>query len=133
MTGWVRISAAAAEAQRQLGGPLADANDAVWDACDANEIVSRRDDDGDYWVLDTSLLVWLKAQQRPRKRTSRKLALAQEAIKAIWPDGIPNTVTNPQIEREVGSWLDAYFARQQLRKFDISRPTILRAAGRRNN
>src|SRR5262245_42811383 len=111
---WVQISAAVIEVNLKLGLSTLKAWEALDEACEKGEVESYRDDENHFFVHETSLANWIKAKSRKPKRASRKLSLAQEAIKDIWPDDIPDTVTNPQIEREVGDWL----ARKQLRKFD---------------
>jgi hypothetical protein len=60
-----------------------------------------------------------------KKRGSRKLDLAKRAIKHLWPDGVPDDLLNKQIEKEVSAHL------KQHGSPNISRETILRAAGRR--
>jgi hypothetical protein len=53
------------------------------------------------------------------------ISSAKKAIAALWPDGIPEDFTNPQIEQRVA---------EQMKKMGapaISRDTILRAAGRK--
>jgi hypothetical protein len=79
---------------------------------------------------------WLYSQnpiEEPAKaegRTSKKRELVQQAIKALWPDGIPE-IPNTAIERQVGKWITDYCKQHNLSKLDISSDTILRAAGRK--
>jgi hypothetical protein len=64
-------------------------------------------------------------------RAGRKLGLARTAISQLWPEGLPEALTNPQIEKKVNEWATAYSKKNNLPKFDIGRDTVLRAAGRR--
>jgi hypothetical protein len=64
-------------------------------------------------------------------RTSRKQALARTAIKHLWPQGPPQELTNPQIEKQVDQWISVHCHKNNIPKPDIGRDTILRAAGRR--
>ena len=66
-----------------------------------------------------------------KARASRKLGLARTAVKHLWPEGLPEALTNPQIEKQVDEWIRGYCNKNNLPKPDISRDTILRAAGRR--
>jgi hypothetical protein len=62
----------------------------------------------------------------PRQRSARPRDIAGEVIEAIWPNrDIPKTVSNAQIEQQVGKRL------KELGRSDISSDTILRAAGRK--
>jgi hypothetical protein len=63
-------------------------------------------------------------------RTSKKRALASQAIKALWPDGIPE-IPNGEIEKQVGNWITNYCKQNNTRRLEISPDTILRAAGRK--
>jgi hypothetical protein len=65
------------------------------------------------------------------KRASRKLELVRAAIGEIWPQGIPQTLPSPGIEKEIEAWITEHSKKNNLRKLDIGRDTILRAAGRR--
>ena len=132
--GWVQFRLAAEEVERRLGVTWGRAQKLLLDACDNGELEWEPHEGGPN-ISYTDFWPWLEAKQSPRKskRASPKLVLTKEAIKAIWPDGIPNTVTNTQIEREVDGWLEAHFKQKQLRKLVISRGTILRAAGRRKD
>ena len=78
-------------------------------------------------VNKEDLEYWLKQQvsEPAEPRSSQKRDQAREAVKALWPDGVPNNLLNKQIEKEIGDWLKA---KGQL---EISRDTILRAAGRK--
>jgi len=72
------------------------------------------------------------AEPAPEKiRAGRKLGLAHTAISQLWPEGLPEAVANPQIEKQVGEWVAAYCKKINIPKPDIGRDTILRAAGRR--
>jgi hypothetical protein len=80
-------------------------------------------------VSEADLQHWLKKQQpttKPKQRSARPRDIAGEVIKAIWPKrDIPKTVSNAQIEQQVGKRL------KELGRSDISSDTILRAAGRK--
>lgn len=80
--------------------------------------VSR--DDLQYWLNQQALERQGKPARSPHKRD-----LAQQAVDAIWRDGIPKDLLAKQIEKQVGEWLKAKGLPA------ISRDTILRAAGRK--
>jgi hypothetical protein len=86
-----------------------------------------------YWLHKQA-----EASGRPAKelvppigRASRKLGLARTAVKHLWPQGSPEALTNPQIEKQVDEWITGYCKKNNQPKPDIGRDTILRAAGRR--
>jgi hypothetical protein len=102
-------------------------------------------DDVQYWLDDLA-----KAAGRPVKklslrdepteptsptsataRTARKVGLARTAIRDLWPELVPEALTNPQIEKQVDDWITAYCKKNNQPKPEIGRDTILRAAGRR--
>jgi hypothetical protein len=68
--------------------------------------VNARPDLNQVDVSQSDLRYWLDKQPRraepTAERISRKRAWAEQAIKALWPKGIPEPLTNPQIERAVG-------------------------------
>jgi hypothetical protein len=66
-----------------------------------------------------------------KARASRKQGLARTAIKHLWPEGLPEALTNPQIDKQVDDWITGYCKKNNVPKPDIGRDTILRAAGRR--
>jgi hypothetical protein len=66
-------------------------------------------------------------------RASRKLGLAMKAVTHLWPEGPPDALTNPQIEKQVDDWITVHCKKNNLPKPDIGRDTILRAAGRRKS
>jgi hypothetical protein len=79
-------------------------------------------------VSEADLQHWLKKQTKlePRQRSARPRDIAGEVIEGIWPErDIPKTVSNAQIEQQVGKRL------KELGRSDISSDTILRAAGRK--
>ena len=57
------------------------------------------------------------------KRATRKIDLAQQAIHALWPKGIPKSLLSKQIEQKIATHL------KEQGCSSISRDTILRAAG----
>jgi hypothetical protein len=66
-----------------------------------------------------------------KARTARKLGLARTAAKHLWPEGLPEALTNPQIEKQVDEWITGYCKKNNQPKPEIGRDTVLRAAGRR--
>lgn len=66
-----------------------------------------------------------------KERLSRKRSLVSKAINTLWPDGVPDTITNAVLVHSVGNWLTDYCKRQGAPKPEISGDTILRAAGRK--
>jgi hypothetical protein len=75
---WVPYSAAVHEAERQLGIPLIKAHEALSAAVENNEVTSRRDEENDLFVLDTSVLDWIKRRQsRGGKQPRIRKLLAQ--------------------------------------------------------
>jgi hypothetical protein len=85
-------------------------------------------------VSEDDVTHWLDRQKpteaKAERRTSKKRELASQAIKALWPIGIPE-IPNAEIEKQVGNWITSYCKRNNLSKLDISSDTILRAAGRK--
>ena len=82
---------------------------------------------------ETEFLDWLIKQppdKEPAKST-RKRDLVQQAINALWQDGIPRDILNKQLEKQVAVWIADHCKRRNLPKPDISRDTILRTAGRK--
>jgi hypothetical protein len=69
-------------------------------------------------------------QDRP-ERVSRKRSLVSKAISTLWPEGVPDAVSNPVLVHSVGNWLTDYCKRENSPKPEISGDTILRAAGRK--
>ena len=69
-------------------------------------------------------------QDRP-ERVSRKRSLVSKAINTLWPDGVPDRVSNSALVHSVGNWLTDYCKRENSPKPEISGDTILRAAGRK--
>ena len=84
---------------------------------------------------------WLTKQQAdapslPRslvhKRANRsKRELAKLVIADLWPHGIPELVTNPELCKQVQERLPGYCKENNLPRRQISDDTILRAAGRK--
>jgi hypothetical protein len=114
-------------------GPPEFVNAAEWRA---TEVDQATDEDGcHYWVRlsEEDFKYWFSQRKTPRaKPLPRKLALAKEAISDLWPDGIPETITNKEIEKQVGEWIAEDCKRKSMRRQpEISRDTILRAAGRK--
>lgn len=70
---------------------------------------------------------WLDKQKpaEPVARSPHKRDFARQAVDALWPDGVPKELLAKQIEGEVADWLKAKGLPE------ISRDTILRAAGRK--
>jgi hypothetical protein len=74
-----------------------------------------------YWLNGATNNNAHRASSRSPKRR-----WAEQAINKLWPGGIPSSVLNKEIEKEVGKWL-----KQQGVLTQVSRETILRAAGRK--
>jgi hypothetical protein len=75
-------------------------------------------------INESDFRYWLDGRQGPAaNRPTHKRDLAQQAINALWPNGIPKSLLNKQIEKQVGNWL------KEQGFPPISRDTILRAAG----
>jgi hypothetical protein len=83
---WVPFSAAVSEVQRQLGIPLLKANEALFAAIDNDEVTSRWDED-DLFVLDTSVLDWIKKKQRREKEKRAALDLWADRLHGIVSGG----------------------------------------------
>ena len=66
-----------------------------------------------------------------KERMSRKRALVDKAINALWQGGVPGTVSNSILVHHVGNWLTDHCKRENSPKPEISGDTILRAAGRK--
>jgi hypothetical protein len=77
-------------------------------------------------IYEPDFRFWIKGDiSKSNRRAPRKRDLVERALNAIWPDGnIPESILNKEIERKVGELL-----KREGR--DISRETILRAAGRK--
>ena len=89
------------------------------DGCET--VVMIREDDYRHWLNGATK----NNGQKVTNRGSPKRRLAEQAIKKLWPGGIPSSLLNKQIEKEVADWLE------QQGVPPISRETILRAAGRK--
>jgi hypothetical protein len=98
------------------------------------EIDLMTDDDGCKYIVSvskTDLDDWLDNNckkavgKRPQSVSKRPRDIAKQAINELWPNGIPDTLTNGQIVKRTGNWL------KQHGSDAISRETILRAAGLR--
>jgi hypothetical protein len=71
-------------------------------------------------------------QDQPiKERVSRKRALVDKAINALWEGRVPDSVSNPVLVQRVGNWLTDYCKQENAPKPEISGDTILRAAGRK--
>jgi hypothetical protein len=91
-----------------------------------------RDEDGTPYFVDVDeadFRFWLDNQARSsapaERRSSQKRDQARQAVQALWPDGVPKVLHNKKIEKEIGDLLKAKG------QPEISRDTILRAAGRK--
>ena len=78
-------------------------------------------------VSETDFQKWLRTKQSRKTVPSRKLDLAKIAVNALWPNGIPESVQNKQIETEVSNYIKTNYKPN----IEISRDTILRAANRK--
>jgi hypothetical protein len=70
--------------------------------------------------------IHVTAAKSRRRRSRPRRGSAEEAIQAIWPDGIPAHMENGPICKDVGEWLKAK------NRPAMNDSTILRAAGRKN-
>jgi hypothetical protein len=91
---WVPFSAAVHEAERQLGISVLKAHEALSAAVENNEVTSRRDED-DLFVLDTSVLDWIKAQQR-RKPSGKQPRILKLLEKMFSNGGVPDPADYPR-------------------------------------
>jgi hypothetical protein len=89
------------------------------DGCETAVMI--READYRHWLNDATK----NNAQKVTNRGSPKRRLADQAIKKLWPGGIPSNLLNKEIEKAVGDWL------KQQGLAPISRETILRAAGRK--
>jgi hypothetical protein len=95
------------------------------------EIDLMTDSDGCRYFVNVSrpdLLGWLRKNKKAKSTKptgKRPRDVAKQAVKELWPNGIPDTLTNRSLVKQVGDWLKQHSVR------DISRETILRAAGLR--
>jgi hypothetical protein len=117
---------AAKTVERRLGVSWGSAQKMVDDAIKSNAIKTewRSEEDEDILVLDHGDFdAWLASKDKKKSRSSPQVALAQEAITAVCPDGkYPPT---PQLEKLVGDWLKSEG------RPAVKRDAILRAIGRR--
>jgi hypothetical protein len=74
----------------------------------------------------------ITAPKQNKRRTRNKRDRAMQAIKAIWPNGLPNQTELPNdiLCKRVSEWLKADCRKQNISFVEISDDTILRAAGR---
>ena len=92
--------------------------------CDADGcgyFVDVDEDDFRYWLNGATK----NNAQKVTNRGSPKRRLAEQAIKKLWPGGIPSNLLNKEIEKAVGDWL------KQQGLAQVSHETILRAAGKK--
>jgi hypothetical protein len=83
-------------------------------------VVMLNEDDFNRWRSKAA-----EPAEPAKPRSSRKRDLARQAIEALWPDGVPQELINDRIE-------DAVVKRLKAKGLpEISRDTILRAAGRK--
>jgi hypothetical protein len=131
---WKEPYSLTARGEPQGEGPPVFVPAAEWRA---TEVDQATDEDGcHYWVRISKedFEFWLDQQPKPRPKpawSQPKRALALQAIDILWPDGIPNTVPNKQLEKQVGERIAEDCKRRNLRMPEISRDTILRAARRK--
>jgi hypothetical protein len=130
---WLNFQWAAEEVERRLGVSWGAAQNALLKACKNGTVKWQRAEHGGPDVLDIDFERWLEAKQSPRKATSRKRALAKQAVNDLWPGGVPKDkdLLNKQIEKEVDNWITAHCKQANLSKLEVSGDTILRAAGRK--
>ena len=98
-----------------------------------HEIDLMTDSDGCKYFVDvskTDLGDWLGRNKKAvgkKAKPAGKLPrdVARQAIDELYPKGIPDTLVNGEVVKQVGKWLDQHNVPS------ISRETILRAAGLR--
>lgn len=142
---WISVDAAIRLIEERLNTTTGHAQKLLADARASRE-VRFGNDDGivcdprfDYAFRKDDLIGWLDrqfAKQQPtdkprRTRQSVKRARANEAIKTLWPDGIPPAVLNDVVYGQVVDWIRTDCKKQKIAFVDIGRSTILRAAGRK--
>lgn len=97
---------------------------------------------GNITLSEADLLNWLTRNRQPltpqkstapRKKSRNKQARAQEAIKALYGDGVPAAwlLPNSLLCRRVSEWIKEDCKKRGLLPLEISDDTILRAAGRK--
>jgi hypothetical protein len=79
---------------------------------------------------------WLAAptvddQPEERQRAARKSGLVEKAIAGRFPEGIPESLLNKELVREIVKWLENYCKENGMQAPAISSTTILRASGRK--
>jgi hypothetical protein len=97
------------------------------------EIDLMTDSDGCKYFVDvskTDLLAWLSSNKKAvgkkaKPASKRPRDVVKQAISELWSNGIPDTLADRELVKQLGKWLEQHNAG------DISRETILRAAGRR--
>jgi hypothetical protein len=119
-------------ASLRVEGPLERIEPSLWRQ---REIDLMTESDGCKYfvsVSETELCHWLKTKQHSKASSPpRKRDLVKQAINELWQNGVPKDLLNKQIETQVRDWITAYCKHEKLPKLEISRETILRAAGRR--
>jgi hypothetical protein len=72
---------------------------------------------------------------KPRNTPQHKRERAAQALRALWPNGVPAATALPSglLCRDVQAWIDADCNKNGLRPIAISDHTILRAAGRKGS
>lgn len=101
-----------------------------------HEIDLMTDNDGCRYIVDvckSDFGYWLYQQKpaKPKTKATPKLDLAKLAIQALWPNGIPKELMHKQIEAPMADWITVHCKRNNLPRPNISRDTLLRAAGRK--
>jgi hypothetical protein len=117
----------------QGGGPPQKIEPCEWRE---REIDLMTDDDGCRYIVDVrkgDFGYWLDQQKpaKPKTKATPKLDLAKLAIQALWPHGIPKELMHKQIEAPMADWITVHCKRNNLPRPNISRDTLLRAAGRK--
>jgi hypothetical protein len=123
--GWLSFNLASEEVERRLGVTWGAAQKTVVDWCESGALRWENVPMGGPKVSYNDLQRCLRPKSMTLVRKQPKRNSAEDAIKQIWPDGIPSGVVNADIEKKVGAWL------KERDLSDVSRDTILRAAGRK--
>ena len=111
MPSWYGFQLAAEEVERRLGVTWGLAQKLLLKAIEKGALNSQPSrEGGGPDVLDVDLFRWLEAKEKPSKSTPKQ-DLAKQAIRKLWPDGIPKEIQNKQIEM-------TRFRRHRVRCFD---------------
>jgi len=86
-------------------------------------------DDLEYW-LDQQEELDDQEPKNTKKQAQSQRGHARRAILKLWPNGIPNTLSNTQIVSEIGRWIVQDCKENNVPNPTLSPDMILQAAGR---